>query len=155
MMKNVITTLLYFRRLEFLVGVLDTTLQWMKTTDPKFEEGAITYYCETESMMFPCQVIKPKVKIRDNPRIYEVVTNTGLFIDIPAFELWTGWEEDFPSWFHIDWGNVVDWTEEQIVEELADDEEFFDKVSDFEKQWESKIDVDYYEKLAQEYELAD
>jgi hypothetical protein len=125
----------------------------MKTVDPDFEEGAIAYYRETELTILPCRIVRARIKAKEEPRMYQVRTNAGLFIDIPAFELWTGWEVDFPSFLKIDWGNVVDWTEEQIVEELADDEKYFDEVSHFEERWKSEVDVDYYEKLATEYEF--
>ncbi len=125
-------------------------LGWCLGHDPGFEEGAIAFY-ENEFGLFPCRIVRRRIRVGDQPRLYQVLTNTGLFADIPAFELLTGWEYDFPDWFEIDWGVVVDWNEEQIVEELLDEDEYPGNKCNSIEDWQSKIDFDYYETLAEKY----
>jgi hypothetical protein len=81
---------------DYLAGVLHITLKTMKTIDPGFEKGAIAFY-KDKFGVFSCKIINKKPGHSDDIQYYRVKTDSGLFIDIPAFELMTGWEDDFPD----------------------------------------------------------
>ncbi len=132
---------------EYWAGALHITLTLMKTIDPGFEEGAIAFY-ENELGFFPCWIVDRKSKTPDEPHIYEVITDRGHLLEIPAFELWTGWEEDFPERSQIDWRRYTHWTEEQVVEFFADDHR--DSHWNSHQEWEP--DMDYYLALVEEWE---
>jgi hypothetical protein len=86
----------------------------MKAIDPRFEKGAIAFY-KDKFGVFSCKIIKKKPGRSDGIQYYRVKTDSGLFIDIPAFELMTGWEDDFPDWTEIKQG-WVSWTQKEVAD---------------------------------------
>lgn len=136
----------------YLAGALDTALMRMKTADTHFDEGAIAFH-EDEFGFHTCRIVRKKLSNPGQPQLYVVRSSSALFLDIPTFELWTGWEDDFPSWSDIDWGQYVNWDEEQVEELLADDETYPGANWNPHEKWQP--DDDYYTQLAEEYEIAD
>lgn len=132
----------------YLAGVLDTVLTKIKTIDPGFEEETLAFY-QNEFGIFPCWVVRKKLTLPGDFPTYVVMTDSGLFLDIPAVELLTGWEENFPDRSEIDWGKYTNWREE-TVEECPD--HYSESSWNPNEDWQP--DDDYYAQLAEEYETA-
>jgi len=125
----------------YLVGVLHTILK-TRTIDPEFEEDAIAFYQDALGI-FPCSIVKRQLKA--NGPSYRVMTSSGLCVDKRPDELLTGWEPDFPEWSEVQWGRWINWTAEDVADELPDKE--------VEMGWDRwECDDSYYSDLAEEWE---
>ena len=138
---------------EAVAGVLITLLMKLLTTEAQrtksFEYGAVAFF-RSNDKVYPCQVFSCIVK---NDGVYYKTCRAGVWKERPLHELLTGWESDFPAWDEIDWTLPFDSYFEAVTgypdEEELRIEEFFDRWQD-----EEEIDVDYYSKLADEWEIS-
>lgn len=75
------------------------------STAHEFEYGAIAFCWSYDGKtLYPCQVFSPVLKESDGAVVrYYRVARAGLWMELPAKSLLTGWEEDFPPWHEVDW----------------------------------------------------
>ena len=84
-----------------------TTTQ-QKTTNPpccylpRFEVGALAFYRGLDTLVLPCQITR--IIPTGGGFHYSVRTDTGLNIDLPSPKILSGWEDDFPLHYLIDFG---------------------------------------------------
>lgn len=100
------------------VGAWGTLLQMRRRIiDADFAPGSIAFLVD-DFGVFPCEVVK-RITSGILPQ-YEIIRN-GCVYPVPAIQLLSGWEEDFPDWQSIKWGRFSPARRDEVAEnEFAD-----------------------------------